>query len=137
MPESSDEISSLSVYICLQLLEAVLAILMTVLSIYCSDKKSSSPVPLPLRIIVHMFCTTGFDYDADDKSENVKKEIINTIISNNDLVQDTVKGGAAFMPTQRPIAWFMVSAAIDRMCLIGAFLWHAILGAFMYISFSK
>lgn len=117
MPESSDEVSALSVYVGLQLFGSAFAVTFTIISLTLFHRDDRIAVSSFFKILVR-FCgvsTAGQDDSLKKYAERVY----------NGKSLDKCNGG---------ITWIMVSLAVDRFCLISAVLWHVLLTTSLMLS---
>ena len=117
MPESSDEVSILGVYVGLQLLGSALTILATVISLCFYNRDRSVHVPLLLRLMCKMCCQNN------KKECYVQKEhIVNTIQDNGRIMEGNDKHPPSCCESE--VTWEAVSSAFDRLCMWLALCWH-------------
>ena len=132
MPESSDEVSILGVYVGLQLLGSALTILTTVISLLLYNKEDTERVPWLLRVMCKICC----------QSENQKGRLSKYDQHNgNPLLDDsrTVEGtiNVTGMCSESDVSWIIAANAFDRLCLWLAIVWHIGLLIAIMIGFNE
>ena len=134
LPESSDEVSILGVYVGLQLLGSALTILTTVVSLCLYNKDPSQRVPIFLRLLSRVCC------HQSNNGKTSKFELQN----GNPLLEDTLKAEGNPRTDHRKacwaepdMTWAMASRAFDHLCMWLAIVWHVGLLIGIMIGFNE
>ena len=117
MPESSDEVSILGVYVGLQLLGSALTILATVISLCFYNKDKSTRVPLLLRFMCKICCQTSKPEQCMQKQNGQ-----NALIEEGKVPEGTCNPTSGCC--QPEVTWEIASSAFDRLCMWVALFWH-------------
>ena len=120
MPESSEEVAVFGLYVGLQLIGSALTIFHVVLSIFLFHRDNAKPVPLIFRIMIKVCCVNPA------KNASMLGKYSSCGALENGPID---KSGA--IETKAQVSWKLVSLALDRMCLVGAVIWHTSL--FLYL----
>ena len=134
MPESSDEVSILGVYVGLQLLGSALTILTTVISLCLYNRDASRRVPFFLRLVAKIFC----QHNRKSKREEYNHR-------NGDLLLNTDGQGDVDIGSKQQtacwsesdITWATASRAFDHLCMWMAIVWHVSLLIAIMIGFNS
>ena len=117
MPESSDDISVLAVYVGLQLLGSALTILATVASLCLYNRDKSERVSGLLRLLCRLCC-------FNDKKQHIASKTENNV---------NVSGSCP----ETDITWETASRAFDRLCLWLTVCWQIVLFIGFMIGLSR
>ena len=121
MPESSDEVSILGVYVGLQLLGSALTILTTVISLCLYNKDASQRVPFILRLIAKMCCQHNRKRNGQKYDHHNGKTLLNT--DGQDDVNNACDQQMVCW-SESDITWATASRAFDHLCMWMAVVWH-------------
>ncbi|KAH3818132.1 hypothetical protein DPMN_119728 [Dreissena polymorpha] len=135
LPESSDEVSTFGVYICLQLIGCGLSTIATVFSLYCFQESDHTPVRSCVQLFVMAMCVrkrNQIHQHPVDNEIQVNRNEGEIITSAIDTIDDSGQkdkcrsngNGIHHLP---PVTWKMVSCALDRFCFIASLFWHVVL----------
>ena len=131
MPESSDEVSILGVYVGLQLLGSALTILTTVISLCIYNQEASQRVPFFLRLVSKLCCQHNRKRNAEKYDQH----------NGNPLLSETGQGNGSNQQTacwsESDITWATASRAFDHLCLWMAIVWHVSLLIGIMIGFNE
>ncbi|KAH3702040.1 hypothetical protein DPMN_077040 [Dreissena polymorpha] len=136
LPESSDEVSTFGVYICLQLIGCGLSTIATVLSLYCFQKSDHTPVCSCVQLFVmamYMQKRNQIHQNPADNEIQVNRNEGEIITAAIDTIDDSGKigkcrsNGNGTIHHLPPVTWKMVSCALDRFCFIASLVWHVVL----------
>ena len=118
MPESSDEISILGVYVGLQLLGSALTILTTVISLCLYNRDESQRMPLLLRILSKICC----QHNKKGRSTKFDQHNGNPLLDDSLRSENNPRATACW--SESDVTWATASRAFDRLCLWLAIIWH-------------
>ncbi|KAL4223970.1 5-hydroxytryptamine receptor 3A [Mactra antiquata] len=112
MPESSDEVSALSVYVGLQLFGSVFTVVFTIISLTLFHRDKSIDISMIWTILVRICCVKKKGKYNSESREN----------------------GGNTKHDSDDVTWILVSQALDKFCLIAACIWHATLTTSLMLS---
>ena len=131
MPESSDEVSILGVYVGLQLFGSALTILTTVISLCLYNKEDTERVPWLLRFMCKICCQKN---NKKGRLAKYEQQNGNPLLDDSRMAEDRVKVMTSCSDSD--ITWVTASRAFDRLCLWLAICWHISLLIAILIGFT-
>lgn len=141
MPESSDEVAKFGVFVGLQLLGSALTIILTSVSLYIFHRSEKREINSAFRLIVRISCLSKLSkkYTLEGSIGKMaslyENGFVNGIQSNvnnrsnlNEESKTTTEASSKIHEEDK-LSWKVVSRAMDRICFVSAFCWHALLMA--------
>ena len=119
MPESSDEISILGIYVCLQLFGSGISIFCTVVSLFLHHRDPEIPIGGLCLLLSKCFCQNKMErHPIKYKSQNEVEQSFH--------VEEPVSCDKSFTlsVTAASVTWPNVSRAFDRLCFVISFVWN-------------
>ena len=115
LPESSDEISLLGIYVGIQLLGSGLTVVSTVFCLRLFHKEEKEPVSYYYRLLCKAFCC----FKASDQYETNEQTTVHK--TSKEHFPKT------FSFTENVVSWQSAARAFDRMCLLFSVIWNVTL----------
>ena len=111
LPESSDEVSILSIYVCIQLLGSGITIICTVASLHLYHKGEMQPVTIWFCLLCKMCCLVNHQTPHVMDTSYVPEPA-------------SCKTNFVLCKTASRVTWKTVSRAFDRLCLVVSIVWN-------------
>lgn len=131
LPESSDEVSILGIYVCIQLFGSGLSVVCTVISLVLYHRDQELPVPHIFLWVCKIFCQTK-------RIKHSIKYQPQTGLG-PPYVQESGSNNRSFtLPvTESDVSWTTVSRAFDRLCFTVSVCWNVVLLTGLVIAYSE
>ena len=131
LPESSDEVSILSIYVCLQLLGSGITVICTVISLYLYHRDQTQHI----NVLFLLLCKVFLRRHTDTHPVKYQPQSI----LGTEYIQEPAPNRKSFALSglDSRVTWKIVSRAFDRLCLIMAILWNACLIICLVISYHQ
>lgn len=121
LPESSDEVSILGIYVCLQVIGSGISIVCTVISLFLYHRNEKLPVTNVFLVLCKIFKQTEQDsYPVRHHHQNgLRSSNIQMSVSNEKSLHCSVEDTS--------VSWANVSLAFDRLCFVISVCWNVFL----------
>ena len=126
-PESSDEVSLLSIYVTIQLMYSGLSICATVMSLNLYYRSTQSHVPWAYRQLCRLTCHATISNETSCHERKKGEENLNRK-QTSDKVLSTIGND---------VCWVSVSQAFDTLCMFLSIFWNILLALILILTFLK
>ena len=126
-PESSDEVSLLSIYVTIQLMYSGVTICTTVMSLHLYYRSTKCRVSWAYRQLCRLTCDkTGLNGTGCRETEEDDENVNPKHTSNKEMT-----------PIVHDVYWVSVSRAFDKLCLFLSIFWNILLTLILIMTFLK
>ena len=129
LPESSDEVSILGIYVCLQLLGSGFTIVFSVVSLQLYHRDKDQPVSNSFLLLCKVFC------QSKSATHRIKYQHRNGIGLSYVQEPDSCDKPVVLSESESRVTWTLVSHAFDRLCFVLSLCWNVCLLVGLSIAF--